>query len=152
MSVYRRKHGSRYKANLLTFHTGMWKSELFNLEWSDVKLTRGTVTIQAKEDWHTTNYRSRVLQMTLVLQKLFVEHEKTQRQLGFENDYVFSCQGEKVKRGNDLTFNHLVGEAGLNDVTLHTFGHTFASQLVMAGVPLRDVQELMGHRSFETTL
>ncbi len=43
-------------------------------------------------------------------------------------------------------------EAHLEGVTLHTLRHTFASQLVMAGVPLRDVQELMGHRSFETTL
>ncbi|MDQ1316505.1 MAG: Site-specific integrase, partial [Candidatus Poribacteria bacterium] len=29
--------------------------------------------------------------------------------------------------------------------------HTFASQLVMAGVPLRDVKELMGHQSDQTT-
>ena len=30
--------------------------------------------------------------------------------------------------------------------------HTFASHLVMAGVQLREVQELMGHASFETTV
>lgn len=43
-------------------------------------------------------------------------------------------------------------KAGLDNVTLHTLRHTFASQLVMVGVPLRYVQELMGHQSFETTL
>ena len=40
----------------------------------------------------------------------------------------------------------------MSNVTLHALWHTFASQLVMAGVPLREVQELMGHRSYEMTL
>ena len=37
-------------------------------------------------------------------------------------------------------------------VTLYTLRHTFASQLAIAGVPLRYIQELMGHQSFQTTL
>jgi len=40
----------------------------------------------------------------------------------------------------------------LEKVTLHVLRHTFCSHLVMAGVTLRDVQELMGHQSFETAL
>ena len=43
-------------------------------------------------------------------------------------------------------------KAELEEVTLHSLRHTFASQLVMAGVSLREVQELMGHQSYETTL
>lgn len=35
--------------------------------------------------------------------------------------------------------------------SLHSLRHTFGSHLVMAGVPLRTVQELMGHKSIETT-
>ena len=46
----------------------------------------------------------------------------------------------------------MLRNAGLEEVSLHTLRHTFASQLVMAGVPLREIQELMGHQSFETTL
>jgi len=61
-------------------------------------------------------------------------------------------KGARIRNGIDTSLRKVVKRAGLEKVTLHTFRHTFASQFVMAGVPLRDVQELMGHRSFETTL
>ena len=61
-------------------------------------------------------------------------------------------KGARIRNGIDTSLRKVVKRAGLEKVTLHTFRHTFASQFVMAGVPLRDVQELMGHRSFETNL
>ena len=60
--------------------------------------------------------------------------------------------GGQIRNGADASLRKVLKEAGLSNVTLHTFRHTFASQLVMAGIPRREVQELMGHKSFETTL
>ena len=42
--------------------------------------------------------------------------------------------------------------AGLRKITWHVLRHTFASHLVMKGVPLKAVQELMGHATIEMTL
>src|SRR5215472_2264905 len=49
-------------------------------------------------------------------------------------------------------FEDAVGAAELPNFRWHDLRHTFASRLVMAGVPLRAVQVLMGHKRIETTL
>lgn len=43
-------------------------------------------------------------------------------------------------------------DAGKIGGSIHCLRHTFCSHLVMAGIPLRTVQELAGHASYETTL
>jgi len=145
--------GSHIQPIIITaIHTGMRKSELLNLYWSDIDFDQQTITIQSKDDWHTKNYRSRVLKLTPVLSKVLRRHKDLQGSLGYRSKYVFTYEGRRIRWGVDIGFNTIKRKAGLEDITLHTLRHTFASQLVIAGVPLRYVQELMGHQSFETTL
>jgi integrase len=42
-------------------------------------------------------------------------------------------------------------QAEIEGVTWHTLRHTFASRLVMAGVDLKTLQELMGHKTIAMT-
>ena len=145
--------GSHIQPVIITaIHTGMRKSELLNLQWSDIDFDQQTITVQSKDDWHTKNYKARVLKLTPFLEKTLRHHRDTQKSRGYKSEYVFTYQGRRIKWGMDVGFNNIVKKAGLGNVTLHTLRHTFASQLVMVGVPLRYVQELMGHQSFQTTL
>ena len=145
--------GSHIHPILVTaLHTGMRKSELLHLRWSDVDFRQGTVTVQPKEDWNTKNYNSRIVSLTPALHETLQEHRENTAESGIKSKYVFTYQGERIKRDITDSLRTVVKKAGLENVTLHTLRHTFASQLVMAGVPLRYVQELMGHQCYETTL
>ena len=43
-------------------------------------------------------------------------------------------------------------KAGIKDIVWHTLRHTCASRLVMAGVDIRTVQEIMGHKTLVMTM
>jgi integrase len=133
-------------------HTGMRKSELFFLTWDDVDFDQGTITIQNKEGWHTKNYKSRVLSLTPRLRNVLLAHKQDQDAQEVYSEYVFTYKGKKLQSTIKRSLRTVLNQAGLKNVTLHMLRHTFASHLVMAGVPLREIQELMGHASFETTL
>jgi len=49
-------------------------------------------------------------------------------------------------------FEPAVRNAKIHSFSWHCLPHTFASRLVMAGVDLRTVQELMGHKSIQMTV
>lgn len=49
-------------------------------------------------------------------------------------------------------FEDAIAEAKVPEFTWHSLRHTFASRLVMAGVDLRTVAELMGHKKIQMTM
>jgi site-specific recombinase XerD len=66
----------------------------------------------------------------------------------------YVCHGAEGLRGREWRrwFEEALEVAELEDFRWHDLRHTFASRLVMAGVDLRTVQELMGHKTISMTV
>jgi len=127
----------------LALHTGMRRSEQYGLRWQDVDLKRSIITIPRSKHGEV-----RHIQVNSVARAAL----QTLRQLGDGVGYVCPrFQGPESREAREW-FNQVLAHANLRDFRWHDLRHTFASRLVMAGVPLRAVQVLLGHKRIETTL
>lgn len=83
-----------------------------------------------------------------VLKRLQERHKK----LGLPSDStLFHSKRDGLIKNPRKWFATALEQTGIKEVTWHTLRHTFASRLVMAGVDLKTVQELMGHKTIATT-
>src|SRR4030095_321719 len=69
-------------------------------------------------------------------------------------EFVFCQEDGRMLTDNECKWPlwHACRRAGIRRLGWHVLRHTFASHLVMRGVPLKVVQELMGHASIEMTM
>jgi len=63
-------------------------------------------------------------------------------------DHIFTLKVHQIRSAWDRMKNTL----GLHDLRFHDTRHTFASRLVQRGVPIPEVQELLGHRDIQMTM
>lgn len=131
-------------------NTGMRKSELLNLEWSDVDFGRKKITIRVKDNWQPKTSEREIPINNGLLELLQKHKENTKKGV-----YVFhNVKGDRIGKSTlRKRLMVLTKKCGFPDVTkLHSLRHTFASHLVMKGVDLPTVKKLMGHSKIETTM
>lgn len=132
----------------LTVTTGMRRGEVCALDWSDLDLEEGWVTVCNKDD-HLTKLR-RIRRLALDPTVMTVLRAWRKRSLG---DRVFASQhGERVPNSMTKRFETLVKYAGIADCSVHDLRRTISSELAKQGVNEAVVQKLLGHASMQTTL
>jgi len=113
-------------------------AEALTLKWSDVDLARGILTVQAA---YSKNGETRNIPLNSRANAALLHLKQSSR-----SEYVFSKPNGKPYKNMDKPFAKACEDAGLANtgVSLHTLRHTFASNLVMAGVDLLTVQQYGG--------
>lgn len=121
---------------ITAIHTGMRRNEILSLEWSDVNLDTGIITLS-----RTKNGEVRYIPLNQTMQNLLAT-------IPSRSKYVFAQENGKPYAWIGRAWRNAKAEAGI-DCRFHDLRHTFASHLAMEGVDLRAIQELMGHKSLK---
>ena len=139
-----RKHWPHYlPAFLFSIHTGVRMGEQCGLEWSQVSLTRKTITLHRTKAGKTRHIPLNVVALSAL---------KSLKPAGNPSGPVFlNTEGNPLRSMRDW-FEPAIEKAGLKAYTWHCNRHSFASRLVMAGVDIRTVAALMGHATIGMTM
>ena len=133
----------------LAINTGMRKSEILGLTWerADVAKDLGFNARVTLYDTKNGEPRGVPLNKAAIAALISIEPSPEQR-----TGRVFKRANGKNWGQIRTAFETAVARAGLPDFRFHDLRHTAASHLVMRGRPLKEVQEILGHKSFSMTL
>jgi integrase/recombinase XerD len=135
------------------FHTGMRRAEIINLKWNDVNLSNNEIIVRNSKSFSTKNKRDRIIPMNTTVQKILNNRLPKIRNIN-NNDFVFTKVKGVKYLGATITSNFkraILRSDVDNELHFHHLRHSFASNLVMRGVPILGVSNLLGHQDISTT-
>jgi integrase len=138
---------------LCGLRAGLRQGELLELRWEDVDLVKGVLRIRRAIYDGVVDIpkggRAREVPMSDELRASFRDLPSR-----FAGGLVWpGAGGANLSKGEcKWPLWRACKRAGLRRVGWHALRHTFASHLVMRGVPLKAVQELLGHEDITTTM
>ncbi len=166
----------------LALDSGARKGELCGLQWADLDLDKGTLTIvkqliETDENGAPVfgplkNDMPRTIELSAETITLLKEHKRHQAELKMANrtiykdhNLVFAKEwGDRYRRKDFLglplqtnnmserEFARIIGAANVKRISIHGLRHTSATLLLKAGVASHVVQRRLGHKRIETTL
>jgi integrase len=139
--------------------TGMRQGELFALRWRDVDWTARRIRVRrnfVRGEFGTPKSKRSSRSVPLA-SRVATELELLSQGSRWEgdDDLVFAHPetGKPIDRSKLLKrFKAALGRADVRSVRFHDLRHTFGTRMAAQGMPMRVLQELMGHRDFKTTL
>ena len=161
---------------MLAAYYGLRRSEVLGLKWDAVDFERNTITIKhtvtecsvdgkvilVKQDRTKTKSSMRTLPLVSAVRDrliaLMAEQDENRRLCGksYIKDFAgYICLneiGDIIKPGYVTNcFGKLLTDNGLRKIRFHDLRHSCASLLLANGVPMKQIQEWLGHSDFSTT-
>jgi integrase len=121
---------------IFAIHTGFRESEILDLKWLQIDLTRRTVTISEQKNRGIDTLPLGETVMRILREKARDHYKR--------DDLVFPSanQTRLLNRNVFRAFSSATKKARIEDLRFHDMRHTFATRLVQSGVDLYTVQKL----------
>ncbi|HHJ9170957.1 TPA: tyrosine-type recombinase/integrase [Streptococcus pyogenes] len=150
----------------LLLSTGLRIGEACALEWGDIDLKNGTITINKTYNKNLkflstakTQSGNRVISVDKKTLRSLKLYQMRQRQLFNEvgarvSEVVFATPTRKYFNASvrQSALDTRCKEAGIERFTFHAFRHTHASLLLNAGISYKELQYRLGHANISMTL
>lgn len=158
---------------ILAYYTGCRKSELLSLKYDDitpagVRITKtlgevsdGIENGKIKTRLSVTDPKTRKSIRTIPVDPIVYDemqrhkkwHKAEQLRKGYRSEFIFTTDsGEFYNNKNlDRALERYYKKIGVTPKKMHTYRHTYATNLCRAGLPIQTACDLLGHESIETT-
>lgn len=130
-----------YLLVLLALTTGARQGELLGLRWSDIDFNARTALLL-----HTKNGTARVITFPLPAMDELQRFRKVGTGLIFQSKKKWNRSFEFRRH-----WNKALDDAGIKNFRFHDLRHSAASYLAMSGATLKQIAEVLGHKSIQTT-
>ncbi len=133
---------------LLLMTTGLHRAEILALDVADLSADVSQVTVNDKRR------KTRVLPLPEQTRQCLGEYLASRNGTAHGGPLFINQAGNRIAETTIRRLLHkLLRKAGLADseLTLHSFRHSYAAQLVSNGADIKTVQELLGHADMNTT-
>lgn len=130
------------------YSTGCRVSELVGIKLSDIDWHTKSVLLFGKGEKYRTSYINAKAEIAI----------RTYLRVRKHDSIFLLCNergGARMTKGNvERIMRGIAERAGLEDkgITPHVMRHTTATQALSSGMPIEDIQILLGHRSVNTTM
>lgn len=159
-----------YPAFILELSTGLRRGELLALRWSDIDLDKGTLQVRqslnrvVKKDGDKktqlmfstpkTKKSQRVIKIPASALTELKAHQLATGNRNNSEALVFSSKDGKQIDPRSFTkiYERLLVKAELPKTSFHALRHTVAVLLLQAGEKVKNIQDLLGHEKYSTTM
>ncbi len=157
-------HEDLHAAIVIALNTGMRLGEILRLEWVDVNLEHGIVTIREEQSRKPGGKVFINVDAEVVFRNRYEAAQAASKDVGGKvpgNRLVLAPpNGGKERSSLCRRFSALVETIGFNEhvtdarhkVVFHTLRHTFASWLALAGTDIYRIKTLMRHKTITMTM
>ena len=148
---------------ILCIQTGCRRGEIIGLQWQDINWNNKTISIKrtaseskggVRVDEPKTLKSARIIPMTPVVKNVLME--LSDRYPHSADEYIFHSLEDVHKPHSPSHFTKLLKQfcekINISVITPHTLRHTFGTILYRNDVPIKTIQDLMGHTTPAITM